>query len=638
MQPQHQNYTRNVVANQEEALSKIVAKVPHGALVLDVGCGSGMMGRFLSENNECVVDGVDIDPEAAKLARPKYRNIAVANLERDSLMAFFQPGIYDCIVVADVAEHLVHPEQLFEDIKKLLKPDGRLLFSIPNISHISAGLELILGKFGYQNSGLLDSTHVRFYSRQGFVDKLASSGIYVEDIDTVQRDFDKTEFAGYQHFPQHWIRDIVASRDDALTYQWIMTARLFKSAVAKTRTIGLTGVDSRHISLSARAYWRSAFEDSSSEANAVPGTVGLSSTGEPVMDFDFTETNCRYPLAALRIDLVSDSTPFVFHEASLTSAAHQTLWAARTLDERELINAIAVPAPAGDAFQGTAVLPENDDPQWHPALGEAVLSAVTPGAKLRVSMNASPDRAMPIMLAAFTARAATLAQRTATLADMQKLLQAKTTETEQLHAASRSIQLQLDNMTVKSAASADHFQKLADLTSESLLAKTAEIEQLHAALRSEQLQLEEMTAKGAAVDHFQKLALQTDEDLVRKTNEIEQLHGALRTVQLQLGEATAKAAADRDHFHKLALQTDEDLLSKTNEIQQLHRALQQERHTVSTTQIDARSLQVRISQLQAALSEQAHHLQTTQAHYAQAIESLSWRLTKPLRWVRQKLR
>ena len=682
MQPQHQNYTRHVIANQEEALSKIVAKVPHGALVLDVGCGSGMMGRFLSENNECVVDGVDIDPEAVELARPKYRNIAVANLERDSLMSFFQPGIYDCIVVADVAEHLVHPEQLFEDIKKLLKPDGRLLFSIPNISHISAGLELILGKFGYQNSGLLDSTHVRFYSRQGFVDKLASSGIYVEEIDTVQRDFDKTEFAGYRHFPQHWIRDIVASRDDALTYQWIMTARLFKSAAAKTRTIGLREVDSRHISLNTRAYWRSAFDDSFSEINSVSGTVTLGSTGEPVVDFDFTEANCCYPLTALRVDLVSDNTAFVFYEATLTSAAHQTLWAARTLGEGELVDAIAVTAPAGDAFQGTAVLPESDDPQWHPKLGRAVLSSVTPGAKLRVRMNASPDRALPIMLAAFTARTMSLAQRTTSLADTHVLLQVKTVESEQLHAALRAVQLQLaeitakavvdgdhfqtlatltdksllaktaeieqlhaalrnmhlqlDSMTTNSAASADHFKKLAAQTDESLLTKTAEIEQLHNALRGEQLQLQEMTTKAATVDHFQKLALQTDEDLRTKTAEIEQLHNALRGEQLQLQEMTTKAATV-DHFQKLALQTDEDLRTKTAEIEQLHSALHQERLNLSTTQVDARNLQVCISQLQAAFSEQTHHLQTTKAHYAQALQSLSWRVTKPLRWVRQKL-
>ena len=684
MQPQHQNYTRHVIANQEEALSKIVAKVPHGALVLDVGCGSGMMGRFLSENNECVVDGVDIDPEAVELARPKYRNIAVANLERDSLMAFFQPGIYDCIVVADVAEHLVHPEQLFADIKKLLKPDGRLLFSIPNISHISAGLELILGKFGYQNSGLLDSTHVRFYSRQGFVDKLASGGIYVEEIDTVQRDFDKTEFTGYQHFPQHWVRDIVASRDDALTYQWIMTARLFKSAMAKTRTIGLPEIDSHHISLSARAYWRSAFDNSFSENNSVFGTVALNRTGEPVIDFDFTETNCRYPLAALRMDLVSDNTTFVFYDATLTSVDHQTLWATHTLEPGELVNAIAVPAPADDAYQGTAVLPENNDPQWHPALDEAVLSAVTPGAKLRVNMNASPDRAMPIILAAFTARAAALVQRTSSLTNTQELLQAKTAETEQLQAASHSMRLQLDSMTVKSAASVDHFQKLAALTSESLLTKTVEIEKLHAALRTVQLQLSQTAAQAATDgDHFRSLAAQTDDSLLAKTAEIEQLHVALRTVQLQLGQTAAQAAADGDHFQnlaaqinesllsktveieqlhvalrceqfqleemitkgaavdhfqKLALQTDKDLQAKTTEIEQLHRVLREERHTASTIQDDARNLQARVSQLQIASSEQAQHLQTIQAHYALALQSLSWRMTKPLRWVRQKLR
>ena len=564
MQPQHQNYTRHVIANQEEALSKIVAKVPHGALVLDVGCGSGMMGRFLSENSECVVDGVDIDPEAIELARPKYRNIAVANLERDSLMAFFQPGIYDCIVVADVAEHLVHPEQLFEDIKKLLKPDGRLLFSIPNISHISAGLELILGKFGYQNSGLLDSTHVRFYSRQGFVDKLAASGIYVEDIDTVQRDFDKTEFSGHQHFPQHWVQDIIASRDDALTYQWIMTARLFKSAMSKTRTVGRPEVDARHISLSARAYWRSAFDDNFSETNAIPGTVGLSSTGESVMDFDFTEANCCYPLAALRVDLVSDRTPFVFYEAALTSVVHQTLWATRTLGEGELINALAVTAPAGNATHGTAVLPANNDPQWYLPLGEAALQTITPGTKLRVRMNASPDRALLIVFAAFIARATELAERTVSLTDMQTALHTKTVELEQLN-------------TTRAAELAERTVSLTNMQT-ALHTKTVELEQLNTSLRSLQLQFDETTAKADTVDHLKRLALQTDNSLLAKTAEIAQLQSALQQEKLALA-------------------------------------------SVNTT-----------------LGQQAHQLRTTQAHYAQTLNSLSWRLTKPLRWARRQLR
>lgn len=567
MQPQHQNYTRHVIANQEEALSKIVAKVPHGALVLDVGCGSGMMGRFLSENNECVVDGVDIDPEAVALARPKYRNIAVANLERDSLMAFFQPGIYDCIVVADVAEHLVHPEQLFEDIKKLLKPDGILLFSIPNISHISAGLELILGKFGYQNSGLLDATHVRFYSRQGFIDKLASCGIYVENIDSVQRGLDKTEFSGYQHFPQHWIRDIINSRDDALTYQWIMTARLFKSAESRNQTIGSAEADSRHVSLTSRLYWQSAFDASFFEGNSVAGTVGLGSAGEPVMDFDFTAANCRYPLAAIRVDLVSDDTVFVFHEATLTSATHQTLWATHAIGDDELVNAIAVCTPSESATSGTAVLPENSDPQWHPYLSEAVLQAVLPGTRLRVRLNLSPDRALPIMLAAFTDRAIELGQSTTALAETQALLQSKVIAVDQL---------------AKQTTQAD----------ESLMAKTAEIERMHVTLRSQQLTLEEMTSKAAAVSHFQKLAVLTDDSLLAKTAEIEQLHAALHD----------------------------------------------ERMTLNKAQADLRDCEIRASQSQITLSKQAEHLHTTQAQHARVLHSLSWRLTKPLRWFRRQLR
>ena len=394
---QHQNYTRNVEPNQEEALSKIVAKVPRRSVVLDIGCGSGMMGRYLSENNECIVDGVDIDPDAVAIAKPKYRKVGVFNLEKDSLLGTFAAEAYDCIVMADVIEHLVHPEQLFEDVKKLLKPDGILLFSIPNITHLSAGLELVLGKFAYQNSGLLDATHVRFYSRSGFIETLERSGIYVEEIDTVKRDVDKAEFQGYKSFPKEWIRDIVLDREDALTYQWIMSARLFKTTLRKSTNPALAAVDSAYLSLNSRLYWRTASDDSFSELNSIAGQASVNSAGENFLNFKFTENNCRYPITALRVDPLSDTSVVVFYDAVLTGADQQVFWSTNQFRQQDMINADVVPAPSGEGF---ICVPRNSDPQWNPKFESDVLSSLSPGCILRIRLQTSSEAACRTLFAA----------------------------------------------------------------------------------------------------------------------------------------------------------------------------------------------------------------------------------------------
>ena len=394
---QHQNYTRDVLENQEEALSKIVARVPRGAVVLDIGCGSGMMGRFLTKHNECVVDGVDLDPQAVEMARPKYRKVGVFDLERDSLLTAFSPEAYDCIVMADVIEHIVHPEQLFDDVKKLLKPGGLLLFSIPNITHISSGLELVLGKFGYQNSGLLDSTHVRFYSRDSFVAKLASCGIYVDQIDTVKRDVTDTEFQGFKLFPKKWVREIIEYREDALTYQWIMTARLFNSQTVIRNAFPIPGISQKYLSVKSRLYWRGVFEKEFIEENSIPGQVALDVNGVHNLVFDFSETNCHYPVVDIRIDPVSEMDNFVFKDAALISSLHQTLWATRELDESNFSNANIFSA---NFVEGYAVIPTTADPQWHLKLNPTVLASISPGCKFHLGINLSPDAICGVVVAA----------------------------------------------------------------------------------------------------------------------------------------------------------------------------------------------------------------------------------------------
>jgi 2-polyprenyl-3-methyl-5-hydroxy-6-metoxy-1,4-benzoquinol methylase len=132
--------------------------------VLEIGCGTGETLKYLKSNNRCNwIGGVDIY---------KLRN------EIDFL-DYFQHGSVDnedinineksidVILCLDVLEHLVDPWSVIKKISKLLKKDGIIIISLPNIQHYSISIPLLFaGKWSYQESGIMDKTHLRFFSRQ----------------------------------------------------------------------------------------------------------------------------------------------------------------------------------------------------------------------------------------------------------------------------------------------------------------------------------------------------------------------------------------------------------------------------------------------------------------------------------------
>jgi methionine biosynthesis protein MetW len=159
------NYTENqYVAEKNNSWSMVYDLVPEGEKVLDIGCSSGNFGAELIKQKSCVVDGVDIDKKDIELARKKLRNAWVVDLEQDNLN--FTNETYDALIMMDVIEHLKEPHKVLINLKKFLKPGGRLLFSVPNMSHISVRLDLLHGRFDYRQTGVLDDTHLHFYTEK----------------------------------------------------------------------------------------------------------------------------------------------------------------------------------------------------------------------------------------------------------------------------------------------------------------------------------------------------------------------------------------------------------------------------------------------------------------------------------------
>ncbi len=134
-----------------------------GKRVLELGCSNGYMSRLLRQRN-CQVTGVEADPLAATEARAYCEEVIVADLDARPLVDLLPGTPFDVAIFGDVLEHLRDPWRVFDETRAFLKPGSFAVLSIPNIAHGSVRLSLLRASFDYQPLGLLDSTHLRFFS------------------------------------------------------------------------------------------------------------------------------------------------------------------------------------------------------------------------------------------------------------------------------------------------------------------------------------------------------------------------------------------------------------------------------------------------------------------------------------------
>lgn len=133
-----------------------------GHRILEFGCATGFISRHLTERG-CEVTGVEVDPVAAEEARQWCKKVVVADLNRHDWVEEVGSG-YDTVLFGDVLEHLLHPEETLRNAARVLAPRGRVIVSLPNIAHLSVRAGLLRGKFQYESTGILDITHLRFFT------------------------------------------------------------------------------------------------------------------------------------------------------------------------------------------------------------------------------------------------------------------------------------------------------------------------------------------------------------------------------------------------------------------------------------------------------------------------------------------
>jgi 2-polyprenyl-3-methyl-5-hydroxy-6-metoxy-1,4-benzoquinol methylase len=144
--------------------------------VLDVGAGEGAFAKEMQERG-CKVVALEVDPARAAAARARGLEVSEKNLETADLEDL---GTFDIIVCADVLEHLTDPAKVLARLKGLLAPGGRVLATIPNVAHYGVRLRLLAGRFEYTETGIMDRTHLRFFTRASAKRLFEEAGFHVE--------------------------------------------------------------------------------------------------------------------------------------------------------------------------------------------------------------------------------------------------------------------------------------------------------------------------------------------------------------------------------------------------------------------------------------------------------------------------
>lgn len=165
-----------------QGLNKLVAKyVGFDKIILDVGCCQGRLGQYLKDSKRATVYGIDVSNRAIKLANKCLEVAYLLDIETDDLP--FPKKSFDVIICADILEHLRSPVEALIKLKAYLKDGGWFVLSIPNVANLEVRWNLLWGNFDYQKSGIMDDSHLRFYTQKTVRKLLTDAKIKIVKID-----------------------------------------------------------------------------------------------------------------------------------------------------------------------------------------------------------------------------------------------------------------------------------------------------------------------------------------------------------------------------------------------------------------------------------------------------------------------
>lgn len=200
----------------------------HCKRVIEVGSSSGILAsEYKKLNPHCHYTGIEIDSEYATLSKRFCDSVIRSSIESLDETSFNSLFPSDCWIFADVLEHLIDPWSLLKRIRSRASDEMSIVACIPNAQHWSIQTRINCGKINYEDSGLLDRTHLRWFSRLTIIDLFQSTGFQI--VQGSPRVFqnmepDKKIRAAIQTMSEAIGADVETSINDALAFQWVIKA------------------------------------------------------------------------------------------------------------------------------------------------------------------------------------------------------------------------------------------------------------------------------------------------------------------------------------------------------------------------------------------------------------------------------
>ncbi len=188
--------------------------------ILDVACGTGVLGEELKRMGHHVT-GIDINLDILNIAKNRLNEVYCYDVTKIKEYELFKNQKFNIIIFGDILEHLYNPLQVLIDCKQLLDTEGKIIISVPNIAVWFMRLKLLFGNFDYQETGTLDKTHIRFFTKKTVTNLVKLAGYKITNI----------------HFTPYLVRiflpilkSVLSKKSDKLKnkYQVIMNSPLYK--------------------------------------------------------------------------------------------------------------------------------------------------------------------------------------------------------------------------------------------------------------------------------------------------------------------------------------------------------------------------------------------------------------------------
>ncbi len=211
------------LTNQNNSHTFAVEMIGANKRVLEFGCAAGHVSRALRDRG-CRVVGVEIDPEFASQAKEFCEDVIVGDAETLDLDSILDGQPFDVAVFGDVLEHMHDPLQILRRVRKWLVPEGYVVASLPNIAHGAVRLALLDGRFSYTPEGLLDETHLRFFTHQTTKDLFNQAGFVLVETRRTHVGMFETEIPLRREDYDEGLIAKIEADPEATTYQFVVKA------------------------------------------------------------------------------------------------------------------------------------------------------------------------------------------------------------------------------------------------------------------------------------------------------------------------------------------------------------------------------------------------------------------------------